>query len=559
MALRLLTEWAAMRNLLAVSTGLLFLAATSGCDSGPGAIKEPPVLKVTSPMRGLLQNQAGEITVSGTVEPSANGDPIDKVLVNNVQARVGKDGAFSVQIEVGEGATLIETVARDTGGVTATDTRAVEAGQLRAVGTDIASAVNFAMSAETFAKLSAAAGPIIKGLNLGAMIAPLQPMVHWDDPNGEDCEFARVFVDDIKFSDIKISLAPVQGGLAFSAEIDQLDVPGHARYAVACLSGSNTLRITADKIVVAGTLNVAPNGMAGFTTKLANPIVSVTNLHIAASGIPGAIINDLHLDSAIEFVISKGAELAMNPLMNQALGALGGPQQLDVLGTKLDLQVAPSTISFAPSGALVAMNMKVLLAGGESSPGFIFTDNGAPAMDPGHGFQLGLADDLANEMLAELQATGLLDLTVPVPGGLFDAAQLRMTLPPMISADASDGELRLVLGDLIATFTSHGTPVAKAAINARVDLKVSPVNGAGVALQLGTPEIHINVLDDIANVTGFSDTELANASTAVLGAQIDSVSKLLVAIPLPTIAGLMVRDVSIASDNGYVMVQGQFQ
>jgi hypothetical protein len=488
------------------------------------------------------------------VEQSATGGPVEKVLVNNVQATIGSDGAFSAQIEVSEGATLIETVARDTDGITATDTRAVEAGQLRAVGTDITRAVTAAMSADTFAKLSAAAGPIIKGLNLGAMIAPLQPMVHWDDPNGEDCEFARVFVDDIKFSDIKISLAPVQGGLAFSAEIDKLDVPGHARYAVACLSGSNTLQI-----VVAGTLDVAPNGMAGFTTKLANPNVSVTNFHLAASGIPGGILNSLHLDSAIQFVIAKGAELAMNPLMNQALGALGGPQQLDVLGTKLDMQVAPSTISFDPNGALVAMNMKVLLAGGESSPGYIFTDNGAPAMDPGHGFQLGLADDLANELLAELQATGLLDLTVPVPGGLFDAAQLRMTLPPMISADASDGELRLVIGDLIATFTSRGTPVARAAINARVDLKVSPVNGAGVALQLGTPEIHINVLDDIANVTGFSDTELANASTAVLGAQIDSVSKLLVAIPLPTIAGLAVRDVSIASDNGYVMVQGQFQ
>jgi hypothetical protein len=559
MALRLLSDRAAMRNLLVVSTGL-FLAATSACDSGPSATKEPPVLKVSSPARGLLQDHAGQITVTGTVERSANGDAIDKVLVNNVQARVASDGSFSVQIAVTEGATLIETVARDAGGVTATDTRAVEAGQLRPVGTDIPSAVTAALSADTFAKLSAAAGPIIKGLDLGAMIAPLQPMVHWDDPSGPDCEFAQVFVDDIKFSDVKISLAPVQGGLAFSAEIDQLDVPGHARYAVACLSGSNTLHITADKISVAGTLNVTPNGMAGFTTKLASPNVSVTNFRLSASGIPGTILNALHLDSAIQFVIAKGAELAMNPLMNQALGALGGPQQLAVLGKTLDMQVAPSAISFAPSGALLSMNMKVLLAGTESSPGFIFTDNGTPSMDPGHGFQLGLADDLANELLAELQASGLLELTVPVPGGLFDAAQLHMTLPPMISADAADGQLRLVLGDLIATFTSNGAPVARAAINARVDLKVTPtVNGSGVALQLGTPEIHINVLEDIANVTGFSDTELASASTAVLGAQIDSVSKLLVAIPLPAIAGLTVSDLSIDSDNGYVMVQGQFQ
>ena len=60
-------------------------------------------------------------------------------------------------------------------------------------------------------------------------------------------------------------------------------------------------------------------------------------------------------------------------------------------------------------------------------------------------------------------------------------------------------------------------------------------------------------------MTGFSDTELANASTTVLGAQIDSISKLLVAIPLPAIAGLQVSDLSIGSDSGYVMVQGQFR
>jgi hypothetical protein len=549
-----------MRNLPSVSSGLLLLALTAGCDSGPAGAKEPPVLKITTPTRGLLQGHAGQLMVSGTVEPSASGAPIEKVLVNNVQASLGSDGGFSAQIEVGEGATLIETVARDADGTTATDTRAVAAGQLRAVGTSIPGAVTAAMSTDTFAKLSAAAGPILKGLNLGAMLAPLQPMVHWDDPNGEDCEFARVFIDDIKFSDIKISLAPVQGGLAFSAEIDKLDVPGHARYALACLSGSNTLRITADQIVVAGTLNVAPNGMAGFATKLVSPRVSVTGFHVAASGIPGDILDALHLDSAIQFVIAQGAELAMNPLMNQALGALGGPQRLDVLGKPLDMQVAPAAISFDPSGALVAMNMTVLLAGGEASPGFIFTDNGTPAMDPGHGFQLGLADDLANEMLAELQASGMLDLTLPVPGGLFDGAQIRMTLPPMISADAADGELRLVLGDLLATFTNHGTPVARAAINARVDLKVTPlVNGAGVALQLGKPDLRINVLDDVANVTGFSDTELASASAAMLGAQLDAISQLLVAIPLPAIAGLQVSNLSIGSDSGYVMVRGQFQ
>ena len=44
--------------------------------------------------------------------------------------------------------------------------------------------------------------------------------------------------------------------------------------------------------------------------------------------------------------------------------------------------------------------MKMLIKGTESSKGFIFTDNGIPSMDPGNGLEIGLADDLANSMVA---------------------------------------------------------------------------------------------------------------------------------------------------------------
>jgi len=548
-----------MRMLLPLVIALAVLASITGCETGPAAAKEPPVLKVLSPARSLVRGQGGQLLVSGTVAPNDNGDAVEKVLVNNVLATLSPDGSFHALIDIPEGATLIQTVARDAAGSTATDTRAVHAGQLRAVGANIPGAITAAMSADTFAKISRAAAPILKGVDMQAMLAPLQPMVHVDDPDGEDCAFARVFVDDLKFSDVRLALAPVAGGLSFSAEIDKLDVPGRARYAVLCVHGSNTLRITADRIAIAGTLNVTPNGMAGFSTKLSNPRVTVTGFHLSASGIPGDILGLLHLDSAIQFIVAKGAELAMNPLMNMALGALGGPQQVDVLGKQLQIQVAPSEIAFAPDGAVLAMNMRALFAGSERSPGFIYTENGSPAMDAGHGFQLGVADDFVNELMAELQAVGALDLTMPKQTQAFDATQIHMTLPPMISADATDGTMRLVLGDLFATFTNHGTPVAKAAINAKVGLKIAAaVNGGSVLLKLGTPEIHVNTLDDIGNATGISDDDLATATAASLTAELATLSELFSAIPLPAIAGLQVLDVSIGSDDGYVMMNGRF-
>jgi hypothetical protein len=182
-------------------------------------------------------------------------------------------------------------------------------------------------------------------------------------------------------------------------------------------------------------------------------------------------------------------------------------------------------------------------------------------MDPGDGMQIGLADDLANEMLSQVVATGLLNLTVPETGGTFDAASIAMTSPPMISADPADGKMRLILPDMTATFTNQGTPVAKAAINAKVDLQIVPATGNdnAISIKLGTPTIDVDVLDDIPNETKFTNKDLATAVGIGLDSQIESISALLGSIPLPAVAGLQMKDLSISADDGYVMMRGAIQ
>ena len=545
-----------MRHIL-FATGLTLLA-TAACTDSPGALKDPPVLKVTSPQRSLIQTQSGQVQVTGIVTPSeVSGETIEKVLVNNVQAVVQPDGSFSATISVSPGATLIHTTARDAAGAEASDTRAVHAGELRRVGANIDDAITASLSTRAFAKLSAAAGPMIEGLDLGAMLAPMQPMVRMGDENGEDCLFARMFVDDVKMSNIDISLIPTNAGLSFRAQIDGLDVPSRARYAVACVTGTNNIRIRASRIVVAGTLVVTPSGNQGFKTALTNETVQVTGLDIQASGVPGTIIDMLKLDTAVGYIVSKAAPLAMEPMMNKALGGLAGPQQVDVLGKTLHMEVDPTAIEIDANGALVTLSTKMLIAGSERSPGFTFTDNGVPSMNAGNGFQLGLADDLVNELMAEFTAIGMLNLGMPAHGGTFDNTGMSMTLPPMVSADPIDGRMKVVIGDMMVTFSDRGTPVAKAAMNATIDLKVVPAsNGYGVAVELGTPVTHVDVLDDIANVTQMSNADLAKATEDGLGAQINAISKLLVAIPVPSVAGVQMRNVSLGADDGYVMLTG---
>ena len=547
---------AAMRHLL-ICSGLTLLAAAA-CDSAPEEIKDPPVLRVTSPSRSTLQNRAGLVQVTGTVAPNEiSGERVEKVLVNGVQATVNADGTFIAVVDVRPGATLIHTVARDAAGQEASDTRAVQAGQLRPGGGTVDDAITAPISKQAFAKLSAAAGPMIENMDMAALLAPMQPMVRAGDENGEDCLFGRVYVDDVNMANAEISIIPTNAGLSFRAQIDGLDVPGRARYAVACVDGSNTVRVRAERVVVSGTLVVTPSGNQGFKTTLANETVKITGLDIDASGIPGNAIDMLSLDSLAGFVISKAAPLAMEPMMNKALGGLAGPQQIDVMGKTLTVEVDPTAIDITSAGAMVTLSTKTLISGAEKSPGYVFTDNGLPAMDTSAGFQVGLADDMANELLAEVKEIGLLNLSMPAHGGTFDNTAIQMTLPPMISADPADGKMKVVLGDMIATLTDHGTPVAKTAVNVTIELKVVPAsNGYGVALELGKPEAHVDVLEDIENRTRMTHADLAKAMDVCLEAQVTAISKLLTNIPLPAVAGLQMRNMSVAADDGYVMLKG---
>jgi len=545
-----------MHTALSIATGLLIIATAAACGSPP---PPPPVLTITSPPRSLIQREAGQLMVTGTAMPATRGDRITKVTVNHVEATLRSDGSFTAALDAPRGAMLIETVATSDNGASASDTRAVQSGELRPVGTLVDRAITAAVSADAFTRLSAAAGPLLKTMDLAAMLAPAQPMVS----AGDDLANLKLSVTDVKFTDTKISLAPTDGGLSFSARFDGLRVVANVAYAgILVPDDSTTVTITADQVTITGTLGVTPAGTAGFTTALVAPTVQMAGLRLAASGVAGEILGLLNsvLGSTIQTVAARSAEAAMGPLVNQALGALAGPQQIDVLGKKLDLQASPSAVAFTSAGALVTMNLKAMLQGSESSPGYIFTDNGVPKMGANHGFQLGLADDLINELLAEIHALGILDLALQQDFGLFDAAKFQFTLPPMISANASDGAMRLVLGDMIATFTDQGKKFVTAAVNAQIDLKVAATaNAQQFALQFGSIDLRVDLLGDAPGTTGVSGDDVSGATIAGIGIQLDSLSEVLITLPLPSFAGIQLEHLAIGTDSGYVMVSGQIR
>jgi hypothetical protein len=521
-----------------------------------GALPPPPELRVTSPQRGLVQGSAGPIVVQGTALPGVDGARVTSVTVNRVRATLAADGSFTATVDVPAGAMLLETVAISEQGGSVTDARAVQIGQLRPVGSNLERAVTASLSADVFARLATAAGPLIKNTDLTALLAPLQPMANL----GDSIANLKLSITKLTLGNAAFKLIPIDGGLEFSAELDGLSVAANAAYGGTLVpDGTTSITITADRITIAGTLVVTPAGTIGFTTKITSPAVRTTNLRLQASGLVGSILDLLNsnLSSTIQNVATRSAELAMQPLINAAFGALAGPQRFDVLGKKLDLQASPSAVTFSRAGALVTINVAAKIEGSESSPGFIFTPNGTPAINVANGVQLALADDLINELLAEVHAIGLLNLHLTEDFGLFDQADIKLTMPPMISASSTDGALRLVLGDMVATFTDQGKPLISAAINAQVDLEVQRgTKPEEIALQFGKVRAFVNILDP-ASDDPLGGDDLTGAATAGIGLQLDSLNKFLIRVPVPAVAGVSLDNLSLRADSGYVMVSGQ--
>src|SRR5688500_15084853 len=81
-----------------------------------GSTPPSPIVKVSSPQRGMVQSETGQVAVSGTTLPGSDGARITRVAVNGVPATLSADGSFTAVVEVRAGATLLETVASSESG-----------------------------------------------------------------------------------------------------------------------------------------------------------------------------------------------------------------------------------------------------------------------------------------------------------------------------------------------------------------------------------------------------------------------------------------------------------
>jgi hypothetical protein len=525
------------------------------CTGGVTADRpEPPVLQVLSPERGTTRAGMSEVEVRGTVMPSPDtGSPISWVEVNGIRADLTATGDFRAVVPVRAGTNLVNTVATAVDGGAASDTRGVLTGDLRPLDHVIENAMSVGLSAQAFDKLGDTAATLVEQSDLGAFVAPYNPVIAKGLSNGqEDCLYGKVSVlPGLDTASAFISLVPNDAGLVLDAELVGLVIPLHARYAAACIDADTDITVTATRARIRGALAITVvNGR--FDVRLVNPTVTLTGFDVDADGVPGVVLDLLDLDQEIADTLAWAVERFMAPMVNKALaGVEVAAPSLDLLGQRMLIDIAPAGVGFDATGAEVVLDAALTVAGAQTS--YVYTENQNPPGRGGAGFMIALADDALNQALAGFWSNGAMNFALEKDLGMFDAVRLEPKLPPVVGPGPA-GSLRLVMADLMVDFMSKGEVMARVAMTVEMQLEIKPAaNPYAAQVSLDLPTLNADIIE---NVMGIPDSELAKLFPAAVESTIGTFSPILNAVPLPTVYGISVSDIRLGGNGGYVTLSG---
>jgi hypothetical protein len=542
-------------------TGLAIAAAALiGCADHPYDPNAPavdpaaPRVHITSPARGAFAGDLTTLVVTGT---ATDDRAVTAVRVNGVAATLDGAGGWSATVPVGAGTQLLHAEAEDAQGNVGKESRAVVVGPVRPIAGAVPRAITAAISAPTFTAVGRAVTGLLRTGDLASLVAPINPVLDL----GSGGTYARASISALTMgSATSVTLTAARGGLTVDAELDHVSVTLHLAYAVLGVGGSSDVTVSASHVKIAGLLAV---GIAkgAFDLRLASPDVAVTGFALTATGVPGEILSLLHLETAIGPILGFVTQQLIAPLLDTALAGLVATRTIDVLGTQVDLQLAPARVNFDPTGAIIEVDTTLRAHGDAASPGFVYVAGQAPAMAT-TGWQLAVADGAANQLLASLwTAKGLdaaLDLTTGsygTLGQLYDRVELATAVPPYV--DARGAALKLTLGDLVATF-KHGAEVAtRIAISAELDVRVVAGAGGAPRLDVGSPTTYVDVLDEhVDGANALSNAQFELITSFALARVIAVASGSLGAVPLPSVGGVGVHDLAIAPQAGYLVIDG---
>lgn len=533
---------------------VLFSGAVSTACSSAGT-DEPPTLEILTPERGTLADSSS-VTVTGRSNAS-------KVTVNGQEAIVQKDGTFETTLQVDSGITLIETHAVR-GDIDIRDVRAVMAGELSPTDGSISGPIAARITADGFNKVGGALAATAQALDWQALALSMNPIY---DSSG--CNSAKIDIQELRVGTIGVGLTPKAGTVGAGVTIDDVFVKMKINFRAVCIGGSTTATVRSSRAHINGDLALAASG-GKLSASLPASSVQLDGFSLDVSGIPGAI------ESLVKGEARKAAEKALNNVIKQQVpakagDALGGllaqPINANLLGNATAFTITPASVVIDADGLVAAVDAKVLVTGGEGGM-FVSTPMPLDAMAWGQGdIGLALADDVVNQLLSGLWATGAITPTVKLEGplsvlsaildGNTTALKLDMKLPPMVRAN--NGLLELAVGDLILSARdANDVELQSFALSLTTTLSAGPGSNGAIAVTVGEPTVRAQLLkqSETDDTTGEQLEGIVDGAWGLVG---NMMGDALGSMPMPAVAGMQLGAPALQGQRGFLVVDVPIQ
>ena len=425
-----------------------------------------PILEVASPPRGQV-----EVTLAGTVLGTAVDDHtgVVEVSVNGSTVVVAGDGSFSESLTYDFGAHLLETVARNGGGLESIDRRVVLAGDLL-VQAPVTDGVIVHLAPAGLAELARyPEEPLTNADVAGHIPSPSYSQAHEDcwNPCGDfgNCEVCYdmyaldLLLDDPDLGDANLELTTMPGGLVQAiVEVQDVDLPWTATGSVVGIGYAQSGTVEYDSYTTTVELQLSVVGDQVLATA-----VSASSVPTGADydfdswmyDVASFFGDDLegHVDERVGEALAAGAAVRAGAYMEEVLEGLGTNEQISAAINTYDVTALPDTILVDGDGIWMSLATRAtptIWASPHADQGSLYQGYTPPTFPGATDSHIAYSLDTLGQYLHALWGGGLLD-------GEYSFADmgLHAQLYPALPQPMSDP--RVVLEAWLPTVVLPGT------------------------------------------------------------------------------------------------------
>lgn len=350
-----------------------------------------PELKIDSPLYGTFVTYPNALQVQGTVFEYGSG--IASVSVNGQPATVEPSGRFFASITPPVGLNKILVEAKDRAGKSASQKRAVMAGEFKNWQDGLSDAISLKITPPAFDVVEEALiNQIENGLLNQVLPAPTE-------------DFA---INNLQFQSIGINFEPKDGYIDLEIRVNQLRVDATVSYGIT-VDGI----VSVDPAVFTAKVYLSATPSGNLSVDVMNPYLDLQNLNIdLGNSLTNQLVNLVdgyiqdYINDSLSGLIEQYLvnELIQPELLNPTFNFLKYQTQLHI---KLkEIQIVPAALTAKADILLDEISVY------HQNPGYLYVQNPMPPAMPSEKVNLALPGNFFHYLFGHLWQGGLLDISL---------------------------------------------------------------------------------------------------------------------------------------------------